>query len=80
MQLADLTIIQNVTPKWGAGHYLAHDGDGNLLEVLVAERSTESVTATFILGQSARKGFTPLDSQDPDNGSSRDHICCTKNC
>ena len=45
MQLTDLTIIQNITPKWGAGHYLAKHQSGDLLEVLVAERSSESVTS-----------------------------------
>jgi formylglycine-generating enzyme required for sulfatase activity len=45
MQLADLDILQNVTPKWGAGHYLARHQNGDLLEVLVAERSSESVTS-----------------------------------
>ena len=59
MQLADLNILQNVTPKWGAGHYLAHDKEGNLLEVLVAERSTESVTALLSWAKALEKVSHP---------------------
>ena len=45
MHLDSLEIIQNITPRWGAGHYLARHPNGDLLEVLVAERSSESVTS-----------------------------------
>ena len=59
MQLAELNILQNVTPKWGAGHYLAQDKDGHLLEVLVAERSTESVTALLSWAKALEKVSHP---------------------
>ena len=45
MLLEDLTIVQSLTPHWGGGHYLAQQQDGDYLEVLVAERSSESVTS-----------------------------------
>lgn len=45
MRLKDLDILQNITPRWGAGHYLARHQSGELLEVLVAEQTSESVTS-----------------------------------
>ena len=37
MLLEELVVIQNLTPRWGRGHYLAKNAGGELLEVLVAE-------------------------------------------
>ena len=45
MRLEDLKVIQNITPYWGQGHYLAQTPEGELIEVLVAERRSESVTS-----------------------------------
>lgn len=55
MKLTDLKIIQNITPRWGAGHFLARHQSGELLEVLVAEQSSESVTSLLSWGHALER-------------------------
>ncbi len=59
MKLTDLNIIQNITPRWGAGHFLAKHQNGDLLEVLVAEQSSESVTSLLSWAHSLERVSHP---------------------
>jgi formylglycine-generating enzyme required for sulfatase activity len=45
MQLPQLELKSNMSPKWGAGHFLAQNSQNEIFEVLIAEPRSESMTS-----------------------------------
>ena len=75
MQLSQLELKSNLSPKWGTGHYYAQSQTGESFELLVAQATSESKTTLISWAHALERVAHPANVLFSDVHDGRLKVC-----